>query len=305
MANVVVVGSLNMDVVVSLARTPRTGETIRGDHLQYVPGGKGANQAVGCARLGLSTMMVGCVGDDGFGQELRRSLQDYGVDTAAVRTISGTSSGTALITHTPDDNSIIIIGGANDHCLQETVEDERARIASADVLVVQLEVPQEAVLAALQIAREHGVITILNPAPAAELPDAIKLLADYVTPNETEWELISGHSGDDDAQLYRSMQQWTQLYGGQVLVTRGEKGCSYMEADRLATVAPPKVEVQDTTGAGDAFNAAFAYGLVRNRQAGMAKLVSFAVACASLSVQRFGAQAGMPTLEEAQAYGAN
>jgi ribokinase len=159
-----------------------------------------------------------------------------------------------------------------------------------------LEIPLASVTTAFEIAKAASVITVLNPAPAKELPDELLRLTDYITPNETEWELISGTPCHEDNEFEDSMNGWESRFGTKVIVTRGEKGCSYLDGGKLITVPSPKVRVVDTTGAGDSFNAAFAYGLSQAKPIG--DIARFAVSAASLSVQKFGAQDGMPTLTE-------
>jgi ribokinase len=298
---VVVVGSLNMDIVATMQRMPRTGETLRGDSMKYTPGGKGANQAVGCACLSLNTSMIGCVGDDVFGEWIKRNLLENGVDVQGVEIVEGLSTGTAIISHTPRDNSIIIVGGANDRCTGAIIEQHKDMIRGADLLLMQLEIPVDTVEQALAVAKQAGVLTVLNPAPAQELPEGVKRDVDYMTPNETEWEIISGVPCDSDEALLSTITDWERKYGNKVIVTRGDKGCCYVEGNSLQHVMAPQVRVSDTTGAGDAFNAAMAYGLLQSGTSSLREILSFAVASASLSVQTFGAQEGMPTLKEVRA----
>ncbi|MCL6459804.1 MAG: ribokinase, partial [Gorillibacterium sp.] len=284
-------------LVLSMDRLPKQGETVQGKAIHYVPGGKGANQAVGCARLMAATTMIGCVGDDDFGKAMIKSLQINKVDVAAVVVKEAISSGIAVISHSPEDNSIVIIEGANGSCNEDFVHPYAAQIAEADVLIVQLETPLSGVQEALAIAKRAGVTTILNPAPARLLDDKLLRLADYLTPNETEWDSLSGTENKGEQELCASICAWESKYTSKVIVTRGKEGCSYVEHGMLKTIPTPRVKVVDTTGAGDCFNAAFACAIAQKQPLGEA--VNWAVGCASLSVQRFGAQAGMPTLEEA------
>lgn len=297
--SIVVIGSLNMDIVVSMERSPRKGETLRGEQVHYVPGGKGANQAVGCARLQVDTAMVGCVGDDAFGQRIKGDLAAKGVIVESVEVIEEASTGIAIISHTREDNSIIIIGGANDSCDGAVIGRFEQLIRDAKLVIIQLEIPIETVQLALSIAKQAGVTTILNPAPAQKLPEDVKLNADYMTPNETEWELICGKRCDTDREFLQTISDWERIYGNKVVVTLGDRGCCYVEDGRLEVVAALNVSVVDTTGAGDAFNAAMAYGLIQqpSETVSLRDTLSFAVTSASLSVQTFGAQNGMPTLE--------
>lgn len=285
-----------MDLVVSMDRFPRLGETIRGEAIHYIPGGKGANQAVGSAKLGADTSMIGAVGDDAFGQRIVEQLRQYGVDTTNVAVLDGESTGTATILHAENDNAIVIVGGANDCCDESMIDRTASIIEQADVLIVQLEVPIATVRRALEIAKAAGVRTILNPAPAHPLPDEVIALADYFTPNETEFESYSGASTATETELVSAMQAWQHRYGHTLIVTRGKEGVSCAQDGGIDHYSARPAEVVDTTGAGDCFNAALAYGLASEWP--IDRCLPFAVTAASLSVTRFGAQDGMSTLDE-------
>ncbi|CAH1206349.1 Ribokinase [Paenibacillus plantiphilus] len=297
---IAVVGSLNMDIVVSMKRQPQMGETIAGDAVHYMPGGKGANQALGCSRLNAETTMIGCVGSDPFGPMVLDGLAASGVGLDSVGVLEGETTGTAHISLAQGDNCIVVVAGANAMCTAAYVRQHEPAISSADVVIAQLEIPLEAVIEAFSIAKGKNAATILNPAPARALPEELLLLTDYITPNESEWELISGVSGqEDEVLLGHTIAEWEKQYNSKVVMTRGDKGCSYVEEGQLKTFQAPRVKVVDTTGAGDSFNAALAYGLAQRKP--MAESVALAVTSASLSVQRFGAQGGMPTLLEVEA----
>ncbi len=316
---IAVVGSLNMDVVVTMPRLPRIGETMRGEAVRYVPGGKGANQAYGLARLEAPVAMVGLLGADGFGERIRRQLAEAGVELTAVETSEAHATGTAHISLTREDNCIVVVPGANEGCDAGYIERHAGAISGAAITVAQLEIPLAAVERAFRIAKEAGGVTVLNPAPAAVLPASLLAVTDYLTPNETEWAMIggSGHEGDslgaaddadagadeaEDSRLAASLRAWEAAEGAngtsyaKVIVTRGARGCSFLEDGELVTVPAPKVKVVDTTGAGDAFNAAFAYGLLHGKP--LRANCAFAVKAASMAVQVFGAQDGMPHLED-------
>lgn len=292
---IVVVGSLNMDLVVSMSRMPKMGETLHGDELHTIPGGKGANQAVGCAKLGAQVDMIGAIGQDGFGDQLYAQMEKHDINTSGIVRYADSSTGTATIMHTPEDNCIVIVAGANGKVTSEHVLQYASRIEQADVLLVQLEIPLPAVQTALEIARRAGVRTVLNPAPAVPLPAEMLRLVDFITPNETEFELLSGAAFMDEAELLQGMQRW-EASGPRLLLTRGEKGVALLVEGELQTVPAPRVTVVDTTGAGDACNAAFCVALAQGND--VVEAATMAVKAASLSVTRFGAQAGMPTLEE-------
>ncbi|WP_059050357.1 ribokinase [Paenibacillus senegalimassiliensis] len=299
---IAVVGSLNQDLVVSSGRMPLPGETLTGESIHYIPGGKGANQAVACARLGAQVDMIGAVGDDTFGRSMLAELEGFGVSTSNVSQLTDTHTGVASIVHTPEDNSIIIVPGANGHVTAERVEQSAETIRQADILLVQLEIPLDGVEAALRIAREAGVPTILNPAPARELTPHILALADYFTPNETEFAFYSSSLQQQASQVESDWQaalnEWSRHYSHKVILTRGREGASYLQNDQPMTIPAPMVKAVDTTGAGDCLNGALGFGLASGWS--LEQSLAFAVRAASLSVMKFGAQAGMPSLKEVQ-----
>ncbi|MEK0314668.1 ribokinase [Cohnella sp. 56] len=293
---IAVAGSFNMDLVVSLDRLPRLGETVAGEQIRYLPGGKGANQAVGCARLGANTVMIGALGDDRFGTEIAASLKQENIDMGGVACVEGVPTGIATILRTQEDNCIVVVPGANERCTPERIDEHAERIRQADLLLVQLEIPLESVVRAMEIARAAGVKVVLNPAPARTLPEHVLRLADYVTPNETEFEALSGADSGSEERLLQAMSDWQRRYGHTLIVTRGEKGMAVVDGDGAQTIAAPSVKVVDTTGAGDALNAALGYGIASGWS--IADSARFAVKAASLSVTRFGAQQAMPYGDE-------
>ncbi len=285
---------MNVDMVVSGMRMPEAGETIFGQQFRTVSGGKGANQAVSCAKLGARVSMLGAIGNDSFGKQIIADLDRYGVNTKLVATLDE-PTGTATIIHTPEDNRIIVVPGANERFSIDKLGPYEDHIANAKVLITQLEINFETVERAIQVAKENQVTIILNPAPARPLPRGILDAADYLTPNETEFELLTGSCFSTESELENQLSQWESAYSSKVIVTRGSKGCSYLSASGLVTVPPLPINVVDTTGAGDCFNGALAYQLTRNSS--LDEAVRFAVRASSLSVSIFGAQAAMPTLE--------
>lgn len=297
MKKVVVVGSLNMDLVIEVDRIPKIGETIKGDEMSYLIGGKGSNQAVSACRLGNDVSMIGCVGNDTFGDKILKHLKEEGVNIDGIKCDEATFTGIATIFKTKEDNSIVVIPGANDFCNTDLIDENIETIKSADVLIVQLEIPMETVEYALKIAKENGVKTILNPAPARKLSKEILKNADFITPNETEFEIIANKNFNDENELEESMIAWqAENPLTRLVVTRGKNGSSYVEDATVKTRKTIKVDVVDTTGAGDTFNGALAYGISNNLK--MDELVTFAGTAASLSVTKFGAQTGMPKFEE-------
>lgn len=295
---IIVIGSLNMDLVVTMERMPQMGETIQGQNIHYISGGKGANQAVGCAKLGADITMIGAVGADLFGQQIMKQLIEYKVTTDKIAQVDSLPTGTATILHTANDNSIIIVSGANSACSVEMLTPYEAEIKQADILLLQLEIPLPTVLHALRIARAHGVKTVLNPAPAQALSPDLLRLVDILTPNETEFALLSGQTYSSEAELRQGLLLWQKAYQHKVIITRGELGCSYIDpaSNELRTIPTASVPVVDTTGAGDAFNAALCYGISIGQS--LEQAIPFALTAATLSVTKFGAQNGMPTYEE-------
>ncbi|WP_030155897.1 ribokinase [Streptomyces sp. NRRL S-244] len=296
MTAIAVLGSTNMDLVAYVPKAPRLGETVTGREFRTVPGGKGANQAVAAARSGGEVVMIGAVGADGFGVRLRSALTEAGVETAALRTVEG-ASGTAHITVDDEGgNSIIVIPGANGGVTGLEAGDA-ARIGAADLLLLQLELPMEAVLAGASAARAQGVRTVLTPAPARMLPHELLELVDLLVPNEHEAAALTGFTdplGAAEA-LLRDVPE--------VVVTLGAAGVLYAARGREPlTVPAPRVRAVDTTAAGDTFVGALAVALGERRP--MAEALRWASAAAALSVQRPGAQDSMPTRAETDAFAA-
>lgn len=297
MKKIVVVGSLNMDLVMEVDRIPKIGETIKGDDMNYLIGGKGSNQAVSACRLGNDVSMIGCVGNDTFGEKILNHLKEEGINIDGIKGNKATFTGMATILKTKEDNSIVVVPGANDFCNKDLIDENIETIKSADVLVTQLEIPMETVEYALKIAKENGVKTILNPAPARKISKEILKYVDFITPNETEFEIISNKNFKDKNEFEEAIIAWQKENPStRLVVTRGKGGSSYVEDDAVKSIKTIKVDVVDTTGAGDAFNGALAYGISNNLE--IDELITFAGIAASISVTKLGAQTGMPRLEE-------
>lgn len=296
---IVVVGSLNMDIVVEAPRAPKMGETVMGEKVHFIPGGKGANQAVAAARLGARTAMIGAVGIDGFGQTLLEALQQEGIQTGAVKKLEQVHTGVASILLAEGDNQIVVVSGANACCLPEDIEEHEALIAEADIVLLQLEIPVPTVLKAAEIAKKHGKQVILNPAPAQSLPRELLELVDILTPNCSELAMLSG-LGTDEGKLEEAMKALCSMGVRQVVTTLGAEGAAYFNKEGTLCKVPARaVKVVDTTGAGDAFNAGLAYGLAEEMD--LAAAIGFAGKVSALAVTKLGAQAGMPVLAEVQA----
>ena len=291
MTRIVVVGSINMDLVTQAPRFAGPGETILGDRFLTMPGGKGANQAVAAARLGAEVALVGATGDDTFGRQLRHGLNAERIDLTQVAQLDDHASGTASITVAGGENQIVVVPGANMQVTPTQVEQAHTLIACADCVLVQMEIPLESIEATLRLGHRLGVPVILNPAPARKLPLEWLKLTRYVTPNQHELAIMLGLDPDDD---FRALMQRAPC---PVVLTRGAEGAWYREQGEPSHQSGFRVDVVDSTGAGDTFNAALAVFL----HEGLPTAVRKACAAAALSVAKFGAQGGMPQLSEVEA----
>ena len=289
MAKIVVVGSCNIDITVECDRWAKPGETIFGNRLTVNPGGKGANQAVAAARLGAEVKMVGCIGDDVYGQLVLKALKENNVDSTYVKVLPGENSGTAHITVAENDNSIIVIKAANDLVSPALIDEAWEAIKEADIVLLQHEIPAATNSHVIEKCYEAGVPVMLNPAPVAPVPPELLAKVTYLTPNEHEAAILFAGQGKADI-LGRNQ--------GKVIMTLGSKGVAYAEKGQVYNVPGFKVQPVDTTGAGDTFNGAFAVARANGKN--MYESISFANAAAALSVQKLGAQGGMPYLNEVE-----
>ncbi|MFW9268139.1 ribokinase [Pseudomonas sp. NR3] len=300
-AKVVVIGSLNMDLVTRAPRLPRGGETLIGESFSTIPGGKGANQAVAAARLGAQVSMVGCVGNDAYGQQLRGALLAEGIDCQAVSVVEG-SSGVALIV--VDDNSqnaIVIVAGANGELTPGVLDGFDAVLQGADVIICQLEVPDATVGHALKRGHELGKIVILNPAPASRaLPGDWYAYVDYLIPNESEAMVLSGLAVDSLETAEAAATQLLAAGAGKVIVTLGAQGLLFANGASFEHFPAPRVKAVDTTAAGDTFVGGFAAALANGKDE--VEAIRFGQVAAALSVTRAGAQPSIPALSEVQAF---
>ena len=296
-AQIVVVGSANTDMCVRVPTLPRPGETVTGGTFFTARGGKGANQAVAAARAGGSVALIACLGDDTLGDETLAALTAEGIAVDAVRRVSGTHSGIALIlVDEQGENSIAVAPGANALLTPEQVVPYVERLSSTDVLVAQLETPLETVLAAAQAARRAGARVILNPAPARELPDALLQMVSVLTPNEAEAARLAGKSTEGERGVEDAAVALLHRGVGAVVITLGAAGAYVATTAQREIIAGHRVEARDTTGAGDVFNGALAVALAERMSLGEA--VRFANAAAAISVTRDGAQPAAPRRPE-------
>ncbi|MGI8385375.1 ribokinase [Robertmurraya sp. P23] len=289
---VLVIGSINMDLVTKTSRVPKLGETLMGESFFTIPGGKGANQAVAATRLGAEVTLIGCIGKDAFGNQLKEGLTTEGVITSYVKPVTHTATGTASITLSNGDNSIIVVPGANFAVTPEYVQRFEQVIADSDILLLQLEIPLESVVEAVKIAKKHQVKVILNPAPIQALPKELLEQIDYITPNEHEQELLLSSPELTEEEL--------KAIKAKCIVTKGSKGVMLIQDGVEKEIPSFKVDVVDTTGAGDSFNGALALSLSEGML--LEEACEFANAVGAISVTKLGAQGGMPTKAEVEEF---
>lgn len=299
MNKVVVLGSINMDMVMETERLPKVGETLLGETIDYYVGGKGANQAVAAARIGAEVSLVGKIGDDTFGSKVYQHLKNEKIDMTAVTSEQNIFTGVASIFKLKEDNAIVVLPGAN-MLLNETDELLSEKVNTGDVLLTQLEIPLETVKRGLTLAKNKGGLTILNPAPYNEKVVEMLPFVDIITPNETEFEGLLGHEILDIDKFEDEMLNWAKQNQTQLIVTRGAFGISYTTENEVITIPAKKVNVVDTTGAGDTFNGILAACIIQGID--VTKAIEIAGNGATLSVTKLGAQTGMPTMAEVEAF---
>lgn len=301
MQSIIVFGSINMDLVTKTPRLPVAGETLTGYEFFTAGGGKGANQAVAAARLGISTQMVGRLGNDDFGRQLLRHLQAAGVQTDGVLVDETTSSGVAVITvDDAGENNIIIIGGANGRLNETDVERLRSRLPGAAALLMQLEIPMATVQLAAQVAHSAGVPVILDPAPAQDIPDELYPLIDIITPNQLEASQLVGFPVDGQEAARQASAELQQRGVSTVIVKLGDRGVFCATAEETFFVPAFSVQAVDTVAAGDAFNGALAVALAQGRL--LREAVVWGAAAGALSATKAGAQPSLPDRETFEAF---
>ncbi|ALC89441.1 ribokinase [Bacillus sp. FJAT-18017] len=285
---ITVIGSINVDLVTVTKRLPDQGETIAGETFHTKSGGKGANQAVAAARLGANVQMIGCVGDDQNGSAMLENLVNEKVSTRMITKIPNTNTGVANIILSNHDNRIIIVPGANQKVTPEYVKQFEQEILTSALVLIQFEIPLETVLYCLDLCASHQIPIIVNPAPAETIPYEYWNKATYITPNEGE-----------ATQLFDFYTMSADL-NDKLIITKGEHGVSYHKNNERLLIPAYTVTPVDTTGAGDTFNGALCVALTE--QQSLESAVKFANAASALSIQKFGAQDGMPTRAEVEAF---
>ncbi|KLA22010.1 ribokinase [Bacillus cereus] len=286
MPNIAVVGSISMDLVAVSKKRPKAGETVIGEAFHTIPGGKGANQAVAAARLGANVAMVGAVGNDDYGTVVRKNLENERIFIDYVVPVTDRTTGIAHIVLAEEDNSIVVVQGANALVNKSVVDRSKDLLVKADMVVLQLEIPLETVKYVLAICEEHNIPVMLNPAPAQVLSEDILEKATYITPNEHECRIVL-----DD--FTSPIEDLLAKYPNKLLMTEGSKGVRFHNGTEIVHVPSIAVDVVDTTGAGDTFNGALAVALSEGET--LQKAIRFANIAGGLSVTKLGAQGGMPT----------
>jgi ribokinase len=294
--SIVVVGSLNMDLVSRVPYIPRVGQTIFGSGFQTHPGGKGANQAVAVARLGYPVAMIGMLGKDAFGRQLREQLEKEGVNTEHVGEATAETGTATILVDDAGQNCIVVTPGANAMLTPEILQQKKDVLGAAGMVLAQLEIPMETIVCLAEMCASLKVPLILDPAPATALPEALIKAVTWFTPNETEAEFYSNNAASEGEVIQR-----LQRLGVRGLVLkRGAEGCLLVDADGVQhRVASPRVQAVDTTAAGDAFNAAFAVALMQGQNPEQS--AAYAATAAAISVTRAGAQPSLATADEVKA----
>lgn len=296
---ILVVGSANMDMVARTSRFPRPGETILGSSFGLFPGGKGANQAVCCAKLGGEVYFLGKMGNDLFRDKLVSAMKRDGVRTDGLLVDETSPTGIASITiDRGGENQIVVISGSNMNLTPADITRKRSLFAKAAILLAQLEIPLQTVERAFQLAKERGILTLLNPAPGRRLPASLLKMVDVLTPNRTELRQIAGMPPSGEEDIARGAHTLLARGVGKIVVTLGARGCLLVTSDGRRLFPAYRVKVVDTTAAGDAFSGALACALARGER--IEDAIPFANAAGALSVTRMGAQTSMPTRLEVE-----
>lgn len=295
MAKILVIGSMNMDLVVETERYPEEGETLIGGKFEQIPGGKGANQALAAAKLGDQVKFIGACGDDSFAPKLKSSLKAGGAEIDNIFEIKGVSTGVAVITvDKKGNNRIIVSPGANYELGPEKIEKIKDKIAAAEIILLQLEIPVKTIKKIVEIASKHKTKIVLDPAPAQRLPEDILAKVDYLLPNEGELDLLLAEA--ENKSRAEKVEELLNIGVKNIIVTEGEKGINFYSQNKELHLEALKVKAVDTTAAGDVFAGAFAASLMAENN--LKKALKFAVQAAAYSVTKRGAQSSIPDKNE-------
>lgn len=288
MPKISVVGSMNVDIAAKSERFPNDGETIAGKDLEVNPGGKGANQAIAVARLGGFVQMFGCLGDDNYGQLVKNTFQKEGVHCDYLKTISDVSTGVAIIIVTANDNRIITIQGANAFTNIEYIDSVKNELLKSDLVVLQHEIPFDTIEYVIRLCKEANVPVILNPAPALPVRRELIDMVRYIIPNEHEVRPVF--------QVQGSLDEVMRGFPNKLIITLGKNGVAYCNGKSIVHVPAIEAKRVDSTGAGDTFLGAFAKAIADGTE--LHEAIVFAQYASGLSIEKFGAQTGMPTMQE-------
>lgn len=295
MKNILIVGSLNADMVIYTERMPQIGETIYGNGFEINAGGKGANQAIAIAKLGGNVKMLGCVGNDANGTMLINQCKDFGVKTDSISIVE-TSTGVAVITVCKGDNCIILDSGANNYVTNRFIEDNIDVIKWADIIVFQFEIPMDTILYATKKAKEYGKMVVVNPAPMCKLPAELMQYIDLFIPNRIECETLLNKKIQSDEELSSAVKELKALGIKNVIITLGSEGCIFNYNDEIKRCGVVKTDVVDTTAAGDSFVGGVILLLAQGED--INKSIEFATYTSSITVSRKGAGTSIPTYNE-------
>ncbi len=292
-----VIGSINMDLVATANEIPQVGETVLGRDFNQYPGGKGANQAVAAARLGVPVCFLGCVGADSYGALLLKGMHECSIDVSRIKTVEGCSTGIAIIcVNDKGQNNIVVIGGANNDVDTDYIDENIEAIVKCDIVLCQMEIPIPTIEHAFSKAKELGKTTILNPAPAAGISDRLISLTDILIPNEHELERLAGIPTDHTEGIDRAAQMMLAKGVKVMIVTLGKRGCAVFANNESNWYPSYEVEAVDSTAAGDSFIGGFVWSYMKDRELNAAVMAGQLVA--SLAVQKKGAQSSLPYLNE-------
>jgi ribokinase len=296
-----VIGSINMDLVVTAPEIPKVGETILGRDFKQYPGGKGANQAVAAARLNVPVCFLGCVGDDSYGSTIISCMSESSIDVSRIKTVKGSSTGNAVIcVNDKGQNNIVVISGANSFVDEKYIDDNIEAINMNEVVLCQMEIPIPAVEHAFTKAKQLGKTTILNPAPAVEISDRLIGLTDILIPNEHELERLTGIPTDSTIGISDAAKIMLDKGVKILIVTLGKRGCAVFTSKESNWYPAYEVKAVDSTAAGDSFIGGFVWSYMKDRN--LSDAIKAGQMVASLTVQKKGAQSSLPTLKEVIEY---
>ena len=297
MGKLLVVGSLNMDMAISVSQIPQKGETVLAKEINYIPGGKGANQAYAMAKLGAEVAMIGCVGADRNGSKLLQSLQSVCVNTKGIQIFKNQPTGIAAIAvEETGENSIIVISGANAMLTKQWIKQQEKYIDECDIVIAQLETPIESICAVAELAKQKGKMMLLDPAPAVkDLPETLLQNISIIKPNETELQILTQKPTTTEQEIVEAANVLLKKGVEKVVVTLGEKGAILVTEKEHTVFASKKVKAVDTTAAGDAFNAAFCIRLAQG--ASVDEAARYGNAAGAMTAAAYGSLPSMPTKE--------